>query len=349
MKDKKKVAVVLFNLGGPDSLDAVRGFLFNMFSDKAIIRLPNPFRWVIAVLISVLRRKKSQNLYKLIGGKSPLLNETQAQSLAIEDRLNNLSGAKNLYQVFVSMRYWHPRVRGVISEIVKFNPDEIILLPLYPQFSTTTTGSSFDEFFLRIKNTPIENKVTKSVCCYFSNKKFVSAYAKLIKNTLKKTKGDSFILFCAHSLPTSIIKSGDPYQSQVEMCAIEISKKLNLSNYSVCYQSKVGRLEWIGPDINSEIKRLAKQTKNLVVVPISFVSENLETLVDLDIECKKVALDAGVKNFLRVPTPGNDPEFIDALVDICCDFVGNGVKSKHGCISNIGLKCFKCISKHHSF
>ncbi len=308
-----KIAVVLFNLGGPSSLENVEPFLFNLFYDRAILRLPNPFRWLIAKLISKRRTSTAREIYRSIGGKSPILENTNAQKEALEEALQ-ASGFNT--EVFVAMRYTFPRVCDILDQLKNKAFEQIILIPLYPQFSTTTTASSFqewDEMFI-----PLELKtIVKKVCCYPTAEGFISAQKELILEKIKDI--DNFrILFSAHGLPVSIVKGGDPYPTQVEKTAQAIIESMNIPNidFNVCYQSRVGPVKWIGPSTESEIERAGLDHKNVILVPLSFVSEHSETLFELDIEYGELAHKAGIKNYIRIPTVSTHPSFINFLVDI---------------------------------
>ena len=308
-----KIAVVLFNLGGPSSLEEVEPFLFNLFYDPAILRLPNPFRWLIAKIISKRRTATAKNIYKSIGGKSPILENTNAQKEALEEALK-ASGFNT--EVFVCMRYTFPRVSDILEEIKNKKFDQIILLPLYPQFSTTTTASSFqewDEMFI-----PLECKtIVKKVCCYPSTEGFIEAQTELILEKIDSLENFR-ILFSAHGLPSRIVKDGDPYPTHVEHTAQAIIKRLEIKeiDFQICYQSRVGPIEWISPSTESEIERAGKENKNIVLVPLSFVSEHSETLFELDIEYAQLAHKSGVEKYIRVPTVSTHPNFINFLVDI---------------------------------
>jgi len=337
----KKTAVIVFNMGGPDNLDAVKPFLFNLFSDRAIISLPNPLRWLIAKIISSKREKQAKHIYELMGGGSPIVNLTREQAEELESELNKRGDGE--YKVFVAMRYWHPFADEEIKEVKNFVPDKMILLPLYPQFSTTTSASSIKDWIRAAKNAGMKKVPYKSICCYPTNEDFINAHAEKILPSyrLAQKKGNPRILFSAHGLPEKVIDMGDPYQWQVEQTAKKVAGKLselvflnkkeeslfpgakktraeNL-DWRVCYQSKVGPLKWIGPATDEEILRAAKENVPLVIVPIAFVSEHSETLVELDIEYKELAENNGLKNYFRVPALGSDWLFIKALADICID------------------------------
>ncbi len=312
----KKTAVVLFNLGGPDGAAAVQPFLFNLFNDKAIIGLPNPFRRLLAGLISRKRAPTAQKIYHEMGGKSPIVENTQSQADALEASLRGHGDVK----VFFSMRYWHPMSDAVAREVKAFAPDHIILLPLYPQFSTTTTGSSFKDWQRAAKAAGLDVP-TSSVCCYPTQNDFIAAHAALIRTYYDEAKqfGTPRILFSAHGLPEKIVKRGDPYQMQVEMGTEAIVKTLGVADvdYVNCYQSRVGPLKWIGPATTDELLRAGFEKKPVVLVPIAFVSEHSETLVELDIEYAELAHAHGVDHYYRVPTLSTNAHFISGLSDIC--------------------------------
>lgn len=311
----KKTAVVLMNLGGPDKLESVKPFLFNLFFDKAITRLPKPFRWILAKLISGAREKKSKKIFESIGGRSPILAETKEQAELLEKKLNECS-KNDQYKVFVSMRYWHPFANEVIEKISPRNYSKIILLPLYPQFSTTTSESSIQEFIDKSKDLPIPKK---AICCFFGEEKFLEAHVNLIKRYLPEESSKNFILlFSAHSLPEKFIDSGDPYQWQVEQTVYRIMKRLGKGiQHKITYQSKVGPLKWLGPSTEEEIINCAKTKKDIVLIPISFVSEHSETLVELDLTYKKLFQEEGGGKYVRVPALGSEGAFVDALAEIC--------------------------------
>ena len=309
-----KKAVILFNLGGPDKLDSVEPFLFNLFNDPAIISIPSFFRYPLAKFISKKRAPTAKNIYKEIGNKSPILELTTGQAKSLE---NNLSKKGN-YKCFIVMRCWHPRASDVIKKVKEYNPEEIILLPLYPQYSASTSGSSINEWddLCKKKNYHVK---TKTICCYPTENNFIASHISLIKKTLKVIEDNNFkLIFSAHGLPKSKIKKGDPYQWQVEETVKKIMSNLedeNL-NYIISYQSRVGPLKWIGPSTDKVIIKYSKEKKGIVIVPISFVSEHSETLVELDIEYKKLAEKNGCSFYKRVAAPGTEENFIKGLTEL---------------------------------
>ena len=309
-----KKAVILFNLGGPDKLDNVEPFLFNLFNDPEILSIPSFIRYPLAKFIAKRRAPIAKNIYREIGNKSPILELTQEQALSLE---NNLS-AKGNYKCFVVMRCWHPRANDVIKKVKDFNPEEIILLPLYPQFSAATSGSSINEWNDLCKKENFNVK-TKTVCCYPTEDNFIKSHANLIKKTIKNLENKKFkLLFSAHGLPEIKIKKGDPYQWQVEETVKRIMIDLKNENldHTISYQSRVGPLKWIGPSTDDEIIKYSKEKIGIVIVPVAFVSEHSETLVELDIEYKKLAEENGCSFYKRVPALGVEENFIKGLTEL---------------------------------
>ncbi len=313
----KKTAIILFNLGGPDNLFSVKPFLFNLFNDKYIITLPSFFRYFIAWIISVKREKTARKLYSQIGNKSPLLKETKKQLVSLKKKLSGR--LESDFKIFICMRHWHPMSFKVVKQVEKYIPDEIILLPLYPQFSTTTSGSSIEDFKDKIDKSNLAKTVCKTICCYPKEKNFIKSHTEKIIESFKliKNKRDYRILFSAHGLPKKIISFGDPYQWQVEATVKEVIKMLRdpALDYKITYQSRGKSLNWIGADTEDEIKLAGEQGKELVIVPITFVSEHVETQVELDIEYKKIA-DKHNINYIRVPALGINKVFVKSLSDI---------------------------------
>ncbi|HEY4125430.1 MAG TPA: ferrochelatase [Rhizomicrobium sp.] len=307
------MAVVLFNLGGPDAPDAVEPFLKNLFSDPAIISLPGILRKPLGAFIAKRRGPVAREIYAKIGGRSPIVEETQAQALALE---MGLAAQGHDARCFIAMRYWKPFANEAARAVKAWNPDRIVLLPLYPQFSTTTTDSSLKDWHLEAKHTGLAAPTTR-ICCYPWEEGFIAAKTKLIEAALTKKNPtvDYRLLLSAHGLPKRTVSKGDPYQWQVEKTAAAIVDRLGISNldWQVCYQSRVGPLEWIGPSTDSEIRRAGHEGKGLIVAPIAFVSEHSETLVELDIEYGKLARESGVADYIRVPAVGAQVDFIAAL------------------------------------
>ena len=307
-----KIAIILFNLGGPDSLEAVRPFLRNLFGDPAILRLPSVLRGPLASLLARRRAPKARAIYARIGGSSPILGQTEAQARALEEAL----GREHEWRGYVCMRYWHPMTASVVRSVERFAPDRIVLLPLYPQFSTTTTASSFQAW-----NDAATFKVpTKSIESYPTEPGFIDASVELVKQGLAEAgAGPKRVLFSAHGLPERIVTAGDPYQAQIEQTAHAIAQRLEGVDWSVCYQSRVGPLKWIGPSTEAEIARAGADKVGVVLYPVSFVSEHSETLVELDIDYRHLAKEAGVPVYVRVPTVGTHPLFIGGLARLVRD------------------------------
>ena len=311
-----RLAVVLFNLGGPDSLDAVEPFLRNLFGDPAILSLPGVVRIPLARFIASRRAPFARDIYRKIGGRSPLIDETKAQAEALDKVLANRGlDAK----CFVAMRCWHPFSDEVARVVKAWGADAIVLLPLYPQFSTTTSASSFADWARAARDVGLIVP-TARLCCYPKMEGFVAAVAELIHQTFTRAKlgVDYRLLLSAHGLPKRTIAKGDPYQWQVEQTAATLVDALGIKglDWQVCYQSRVGPLEWIGPATDAEIRRAGKDGKGVIVAPIAFVSEHAETLVELDMEYAHLAQASGVVDYLRVPTVSTHPKFIAALADL---------------------------------
>lgn len=318
-----KVAVVLFNLGGPDRQEAVEPFLYNLFNDPAIIGLPWPLRPLLARLISRRRGPVARGIYAEIGGGSPLLELTRQQAAALERELT----ADGEVRVFVSMRYWKPLSDETVRDVKAFGPDEIVLLPLYPQYSTTTTASSLKDW--KRAAAAVGLKVpTRTVCCYPTEPGFIAAEIELVRAAIDRASatGKPRVLFSAHGLPKRVIERGDPYAWQVEQSAAAIVAGLAMPDldWVVCYQSRVGPLEWIGPATEAEVHRAGQDRVPVVVVPIAFVSEHSETLVELDIEYRKLAENHGVPAYERVPAVATHGRFVAGLAGLVRAARGDG-------------------------
>lgn len=311
-----RTAVVLFNLGGPDGPDAVKPFLFNLFNDRAIITLPQPLRFLLAKLISGKRAPVAREIYRHLGGGSPILPQTKAQAEAMQEKLGSD------YKIFIAMRYWHPRAEETVRQVKDYAPERVILLPLYPQYSTTTSRSSMREWQAEAKRQGV-SAATHTVCCYPTDSGFSDAYAQLLTDAFQQTETwqRPRIIFSAHGLPEHIIEKGDPYQWQVEQSVATIVKKLGRDDldYRIGYQSRVGRLKWIGPSTEDLLKEAGSERVPVIIVPVAFVSEHSETLVELDIEYKHLAEESGVPHYLRVPTVTTHPAFIEGLARLCID------------------------------
>ena len=310
-----KKAVILFNLGGPDKLENVEPFLFNLFNDPAILNLPTFIRYPLAKLIANRRAPTAKKIYQELGGSSPILKLTEEQASALELKLNK-DDSTSEYKCFIVMRCWHPRAENVVKEVIHYEPEEVILMPLYPQYSAATSGSSINEWQNICKKNNFEVK-TCTLCCYPTDDNFIQAHKDEIEKKIKNL--DNFkLIFSAHGLPEKNIKKGDPYQWQVEQSVDRIVKSLNIKNldWILSYQSRVGPLKWIGPSTEDIIVENSKLGKQIVLVPIAFVSEHSETLVELDIEYKELADKNGCKNYLRVPALGKNENYIKAMSNL---------------------------------
>lgn len=311
----QKTAVILFNLGGPDALPAVQPFLFNLFSDPAIIRLPNPLRWLVAKLISSRRAPVAAEIYARMGGRSPILPQTEAQAAALKVALGS-----DDWRVFIAMRYWHPFAAETARAVRDWGAERVVLLPLYPQFSTTTTGSSLQDWQRAARQAGL-NLPTAAIGCYPDEGGFVAAQVSLLRDALAQAEAQGpatapiRILFSAHGLPKKVVTDGDPYQMQVERSVAAMLRQLDRPGIDsrICYQSRVGPLEWIGPATDAEIAQAAREGCRIVVVPVAFVSEHSETLVELDIEYAELAHHHGAAGYIRVAAVGSTPEFISGL------------------------------------
>jgi ferrochelatase len=307
----RRIAVVLFNLGGPDGPAAVRPFLRNLFGDPAIIRTPAPVRLALAELISRVREKSAIANYAVMGGGSPLLPETRAQAAALEARLAALHPGDQI-RCFIAMRYWNPFSKETARAVAAFAPDELVLLPLYPQFSTTTTDSSLAAWRKAYPGGGVE----RTVCCYFEDEGLVEAHAGLILRTWETAGSPKGLrlLFSAHGLPETISAAGDPYRWQVEATCAAVAARLGGGwDWQVCYQSRVGPMKWIGPSTVEAIEAAGRERLGVIVDPIAFVSDHVETLVELDRDYAEVAHRVGAAPYLRVPALGTQPAFIDGL------------------------------------
>ena len=310
-----KKAIILFNLGGPDKIENVEPFLFNLFNDPAILNLPILLRYPLAKLISNRRAPVAKKIYGELGGSSPILKLTKEQSKALETKLNQTQ-TDDQYKCFIVMRCWNPRAKDVIKDVWLYGPKEIVLMPLYPQYSAATSGSSIKEWKDVCKKNNYHVK-TSTICCYPTDQNFINAHTKEIIKKIKDLKNFKLI-FSAHGLPEKNIKKGDPYQWQVEQSVKKIVENLNDENldWILSYQSRVGPLKWIGPSTETIIIENSKIGKHIVLVPIAFVSEHSETLVELDIEYKEIADANGCKNYTRVPALGINEDFIKAISEL---------------------------------
>lgn len=324
LAENEKVGVLLLNLGGPETLEDVQPFLFNLFADPDIIRLPKLFRFLqkpLAQFVSILRTPKSKEGYASIGGGSPLRQITEEQAEQLRKSLHK----KNVpAEVYVGMRYWHPFTEEAIEKIKIDGITKLVVLPLYPQFSISTSGSSLrllesifreDEYLVNMQHTVIPS--------WYQREGYIKAMANLIEQELKKFENPRkvMIFFSAHGVPLAYVEeAGDPYKAEMEECVDlimeELEKRLIINAYTLAYQSRVGPVEWLRPYTDETIVELGqKGVKSLLAVPISFVSEHIETLEEIDVEYKELALNSGIKNWGRVPALGCEPTFIADIAD----------------------------------
>jgi ferrochelatase len=330
-----RTAIVLFNLGGPDSLDAVRPFLTNLFNDPAIIRVPALLRSMLAAWIARRRAPVAREIYGKMGNRSPILPNTEAQARALEQALNGaMEGADA--KAFIAMRYWHPMTAETVKAVKAYGPDQVILLPLYPQFSTTTTASSYQLWGEEARRQGLAAP-TKLICCYPTEPGFIAASADLLRQGLRKAAAEApsakkLVVLSAHGLPKKVVDDGDPYVSHVEAGAAAIVAELGLKpdQWVVSYQSRVGPLEWVKPATDAVILQAAKDQRALVVYPIAFVSEHSETLVELDIEYRHLAEQNGAAAYVRVPAVGTHPAFIGGLANLVTAALGDTAAVRPG-------------------
>ena len=316
MKDQR-LAIVVFNLGGPDSPAAVRPFLFNLFNDPKIIALPQPLRWLIATAISRGRAEKSKGYYAKLGGRSVLLDETRAQAAALEQAAKPLADD---VRVFVFMRYWHPMAPEVVADLKAYGPTRVVVLPLYPQFSITTTATSCEQLEEEARRQGLSVPL-ETLCCYPTIDGLLDPIAASVREAYADAGSGGAkprVLFSAHGLPEKTIARGDPYQWQVEQTTAAIVAKLGIKDldWAICYQSRVGPVAWIGPSIEAEIARAGRDKTPVILAPVAFVSEHVETLVELDETMRELAAVEGVPLYIRLPTVRTNARFIEALAGL---------------------------------
>jgi ferrochelatase len=321
--------VVLLNMGGPDSLSAIRPFLARLFSDRELIRLPlapvtQPlFAWIV----SGVRARKVRTYYEEIGGGSPIGELTGKQRDALEAALRETGGN---FRVYVGMRYWYPLAKHAVLEMKEDGVAKAIALPLYPQYCAATTGSSLSDLKRWMRWAGASFPLTE-VASYPDHVGYIDAVCGKIEETLKETttSDGTHLLFSAHGVPKSFIDGGDPYKAETERTVAAMAERFPGISHSISYQSRLGRTEWLKPDTEEEVIRLGQEgVKRLVVVPVSFVSDHIETLHELDIRLKDTAREAGIETFLRVPALNDSPAFISALRDIVVAAAGQSSGKK---------------------
>jgi ferrochelatase len=319
-----RVGVLLLNLGGPERIEDVGPFLYNLFSDPEIIRLPTPaLQKPLAWLISTLRSSKSREAYRSIGGGSPLRRITEHQARALQSALRQRGVEATTY---VAMRYWHPFTESAVADIKADGIDEVVVLPLYPHFSISTSGSSFRELQrLRQSDPAFRQLPIRCIRSWYDHPGYIDAMAGLIARQIQACDDPAaaHVFFSAHGVPKSYVEeAGDPYQKEIEDCTALIMRRLeaqlgHTNPHTLAYQSRVGPVEWLKPYTEDALQELGQAgTRDLVVVPISFVSEHIETLEEIDIEYRELATEAGVVNFRRVPALDTDPTFVRGLADL---------------------------------
>ncbi len=316
-----RLAVILFNLGGPDSPEAVRPFLRNLFSDPAILPVPAPVRFLLSRYIAGRRAAPARAACEQLGGASPLPEQTEAQARALEAAL---AGRGREARCFVAMRYWHPRAAAAIRAVRDWRPDEIVALPLYPQFSTTTSGSSLAEW-RKVAGGDCQLRV---LCCHPLLDGLIDAWADPLAEAVRRARAAApvRVLFTAHGLPERVIAKGDPYSWQVERTAAALRAAVETRlgtagdiDWRVTWQSRATPERWLQPDTEAEVEAAAREGLALVLAPIAFVSEHSETLVELDIEYRAAAERAGAAAWERVATPRTAPSYIEGLAELVLD------------------------------
>jgi protoporphyrin/coproporphyrin ferrochelatase len=311
----RRIGVVLFQLGGPDSLEAIEPFLFNLFCDPDIIDFPfaRIGRKPLAKLISSTRARKVQHHYATIGGGSPIRRFTEQQARALQRKLAE-SGLNA--RCFVAMRYWHPFTGEAIEQLRAARCDEVVLLPLYPHYSSTTTGSSLNEWRRQFR----EALPVHCVEPFYRHELYLQALVEKIDETLARFADPERpeIVFSAHSVPVAVIEKGDPYQHQIEETTELLMQRGGWRNHHrLCYQSKVGASKWLQPSLHTALRELAaEENREVCVVPVSFVSDHVETLGEIDHEARAEAAKLGIERFEMTSGLNDSPTFISALADL---------------------------------
>jgi ferrochelatase len=318
--DNSATGVLLINLGGPASLEEVEPFLFNLFSDPDIITLPFGLQWLLPLLawrISRRRSKVAKEYYRAIGGKSPIAELTEEQRSALEKALQK----EGNYRVFVGMRYWHPNIEEALDRIISEGIRRVVVLPLFPQYSMTSSGSGLNEWNRQVRRRGVQFD-TLVIDAWYSHPVYIQAVIENIEEGKKRFRkdvpGEVQILFSAHGVPEKVISKGDPYQRQIEETLALVKERMGKENiFHLAYQSKVGKLKWIGPSVEEKLKELAdRKVQKVLVVPISFVSDHSETLYEIDIMFGKMAKEMGIPHFFRMPSLNASPTFIRALKEV---------------------------------
>ena len=317
-----RLGVVLFQLGGPDTFEAIEPFLYNLFCDPDIIDFPfaRLGRRPLAKLISSTRAQRVRHHYSAIGGGSPIRRNTERQAQALEAELQDRGFDA---RCFVAMRYWHPFTAEAVAALEREPCSDIVLLPLYPQYSSTTTGSSLNEWNRRYRQ---NGAVVHLISDFYRHERYLEAVVDAIDRTLQRFDVPSRpeLIFSAHSVPTAVVERGDPYQKQIEQTVGLLMQRGDwASNYRLCYQSKVGASSWLQPTLTGTVRQLAKeQIREVCVVPVSFVSDHVETLGEIDHTARELATKLGITRFEMVPGLNDSPVFISALADLVLDAAG---------------------------
>lgn len=318
---KRRLGVVLFQLGGPDTLEAIEPFLFNLFCDPDIIDFPfaRIGRKPLAKLISSTRAKRVQHHYSVIGGGSPIRKFTEQQATALESRLREDGFDAHC---FVAMRYWHPFTAEAIAQLSDAPCDEIVLLPLYPHYSSTTTGSSLNEWN-RLFHADVPVRFVEN---FYRNELYLDALIERVDEALARfpEAEDVEMIFSAHSVPVSVIQKGDPYQRQIEETVDLLMRRGRWSHrHRLCYQSKVGASKWLQPSLHTTLRHLGNEhAKNVCIIPISFVSDHVETLGEINHEAREASERLGIERFEMSAGLNASPKFIEALADLVSRAVG---------------------------
>jgi len=317
----RRLGVVLFQLGGPDRLEAIEPFLFNLFSDPDIIDFPfaRLGRKPLARLISSTRARKVQHHYAVIGGGSPIRRHTERQAQALEAAL---AEAGLNARCFVAMRYWHPFTAEASAELRAAHCDEVVLLPLYPQYSSTTTGSSLNEWWRRFQ----DDAPVRIIQRFYDHPLYLQALVERIEEALVRFPrgADPVLVFSAHSIPQTVIQKGDPYQREIERTVELVMQRGGWRNqHRLCYQSKVGASKWLQPSLHATLRDLAASgARDICVVPVSFVSDHVETLGEIDHEAREEAAGLGIRQFEMTAGLNDSPTFIAALADLVASTAG---------------------------
>jgi protoporphyrin/coproporphyrin ferrochelatase len=325
----RRLGVVLFQLGGPDTLEAIEPFLYNLFCDPDIIDFPfaRLGRKPLAKLISTTRAKKVQHHYSVIGGGSPIRRFTEQQARALKNRLAD--GGVDA-RCFVAMRYWHPFTSEAIAQVRESGCTEVVLLPLYPHYSSTTTGSSVNEWNrLFHEDIPVHRVET-----FYRNPLYLDSITEKIERALSRfpVPATPELVFSAHSVPMSVIEKGDPYQRQIEETVALVMERGGWSNHHrLCYQSKVGASKWLQPSLHSTLRQMAdEQIKEVCIVPISFVSDHVETLGEINHEAREQAAELGIERFEMTAGLNDSPTFIEALAELVASAAGIELSKQSG-------------------